>query len=288
MRWEGRRTSSNVEDRRGQRVARRGTLGCGGILLVLGIAWLTGADPRALLMLLGAVQQVAPPAAVERPSGPVGAPGDELGGFASRVLASTEDVWKEVFSASDQPYEEPRLVLFSGAVRSACGTASAAVGPFYCQLDQQVYLDTSFFRELSQRLGAPGDFAAAYVIAHEVGHHVQNQLGVADQVNRLRERASERQANALSVRMELQADCLAGVWGHHANRQQQIIEPGDFEEGMRAAASIGDDRLQRMAQGYVQPESWTHGSSEERVSWLRRGLESGNPDACDTFQQARR
>jgi predicted metalloprotease len=236
MRWEGRRTSSNVEDRRGQRVARRGTLGCGGILLVLGIAWLTGADPRALLMLLGAVQQVAPPAAVERPSGPVGAPGDELGGFASRVLASTEDVWKEVFSASDQPYEEPRLVLFSGAVRSACGTASAAVGPFYCQLDQQVYLDTSFFRE----------------------------------------------------RMELQADCLAGVWGHHANRQQQIIEPGDFEEGMRAAASIGDDRLQRMAQGYVQPESWTHGSSEERVSWLRRGLESGNPDACDTFQQARR
>jgi predicted metalloprotease len=175
------------------------------------------------------------------------------------------------------------MVLFTGAVQSACGTTSSAVGPFYCPGDRKLYLDLSFFDEMTHRLGAPGDFAQAYVIAHEVGHHVQNLLGIADKVNRLRHRGSDAEGNALSVRMELQADCLAGVWGHHAKRERNLIEPGDFEEGLRAASAIGDDRLQKMSRGYVQPESWTHGSSEQRMTWLKRGLDSGDANACDTF-----
>jgi uncharacterized protein len=180
-------------------------------------------------------------------------------------------------------YEEPRLVLFTRAVQSACGLGSAAVGPFYCPLDQKVYLDLSFFDELGRRFGAPGDFAQAYVIAHEVGHHVQNLLGIAERVNRLQRQTSRGEGNALSVRMELQADCFAGVWGHHAKRDRNLIEAGDFEEGLRAASAIGDDRLQHLSRGAVQPETWTHGSSEQRVTWLRRGLEAGDPSACDTF-----
>jgi len=184
-------------------------------------------------------------------------------------------------------YEDPRLVLFTGAVQSACGTTSSAVGPFYCPRDHKLYLDLSFFNEMSHRLGAPGDFAQAYVIAHEVGHHVQNLMGIAEKVTHLQHQASEREGNALSVRLELQADCFAGVWGHHTKRERNLIEPGDFEEGLKAAAAIGDDRLQKMGQGYVQPESWTHGSSEQRMTWLRKGLETGDPDACDTFASRR-
>lgn len=255
-------------------------IGCGGLILVLGIAWLTGADPTQLLSLLDDAQ---PGASVEVPSGTTGVPQDELGKFASVVLADTEATWGELFARSGDRYREPTLVLFTGAVASACGRASSAVGPFYCPADGKVYLDLSFFDELSRRFGAPGDFAAAYVIAHEIGHHVQNLVGASDEVRTRQQGAwSQEEANAWSVRLELQADCYAGVWGHHA-RQRGLIEPGDFEEGLRAAAAIGDDRLQRLGRGEVQPESFTHGSSEQRVQWLRRGLESGDPAACSTL-----
>jgi uncharacterized protein len=274
MRWEGREGSSNVEDRRGQGLSLgRGSLGCGGILLVGIIALLTGTDPSRLLQLLEGQATEAPRSG--DPGAPAAPPSDELGSFASVVLRDTEQTWEGIFRSSGQRYEPPKLVLFSRAVRSACGTGTSAVGPFYCRLDRTVYLDTSFFGELSRRFGAPGDFAAAYVIAHEVGHHVQTLLGVAER--------AERGGNAASVRMELQADCFAGVWGHHAHRDRNLIEPGDFEEGLRAAAAIGDDRMQSLSQGYVQPETWTHGSSEQRATWLKRGLESGDPNACDTF-----
>ena len=210
-------------------------------------------------------------------------PTTRWGSFAATVLASTEDVWTQVLGNGRGGYVAPRLVLFSGAVQSACGYTSAAVGPFYCPGDSQVYLDLSFFDELSRRFGASGDFAQAYVIAHEVGHHVQNLLGVSERVERARRGASAKDANALSVATELQADCLAGVWGFHANHDANLLEPGDVEEGLTAAAAIGDDTLQKQAQGYTVPETWTHGSSAARVKWLRRGLESGDPNDCDTF-----
>jgi predicted metalloprotease len=223
--------------------------------------------------VLTGAQEDAPPA-VEHPAGPAAPPRDTLGRFASVVLADTEDTWTALFRARGASYEPPTLVLFDGAVRSACGFGSAAVGPFYCPRDRKVYLDLSFFRELAQRFGAPGDFAAAYVVAHEVGHHVQETLGGASgELHRTR-------SGAASVRLELQADCLAGVWGYHAKHDRGIIEPGDFEAGLRAAAAIGDDRLQRMSQGYVQPEAWTHGSSDQRTAALRRGLDTGDPAAC--------
>ena len=281
MRWRGMRTSENVEDRRGSRVGGGGmAIGGGGLLLLIAFALLTGQDP---LVLLDAVS--GPSTSIESSGGrgAVGAPDDELGQFAATVLASTEDVWSQQFAGRRGGYEPPRLVLFSGAVESACGFNSAAVGPFYCPPDQRVYLDLSFFDELERRFSAPGDFAQAYVIAHEVGHHVQNLLGIAARVNEQRRRGSEEAANQLSVRMELQADCLAGVWAHHANRDGNLLEPGDIDEGLRAAAAIGDDRLQKRAQGYTVPESWTHGSSAMRSRWLRRGLESGDPEQCDTF-----
>jgi predicted metalloprotease len=285
MRWEGREGSSNVEDRRGMGMGRGAGLGCGGLLVVGVIALLTGADPAQILQLLSGAAE-----APTRETGPAQPgqtqPKDELGQFASVVLRDTEVTWNEVFAQQGASYQAPQLVLFDQAVRSACGTTSSAVGPFYCPLDRKVYLDLGFFNELGRRFGAPGDFAAAYVIAHEVGHHVQELLGVGRQVNQLRQRASEEESNQLSVRMELQADCLAGVWGHYADRRQ-VIEPGDFEEGLRAAAAIGDDRLQQMGQGYVQPESWTHGSSEQRTTWLRQGLSSGRIDSCDTFRARR-
>jgi predicted metalloprotease len=202
--------------------------------------------------------------------------------FVSTVLGDTEDTWNRIFAQTRTQYQEPVLVLFDGSVRSACGMASSAVGPFYCPTDHKVYLDLSFFRELDQRFGAPGDFAQAYVIAHEVGHHVQTLLGISSRVHQARSRASEAQANALSVRQELQADCYAGVWGHHAGRRD-MLEEGDVEEGLRAAAAIGDDRLQRQSQGYVAPESFTHGSAEQRQRWLRRGLQTGDIAQCDTF-----
>ena len=284
MRWEDERESENVEDRRGETPRRGVPIGIGGVLVVLLISYLTGADPRRLLLLLsgGDSPTSQAPAGAPPHAGP---PSDTLGRFASVVLASTEDVWKDVFARSGHTYRNPKLVLFSDAVESACGFTSSAVGPFYCPPDSKVYLDLSFFNELSNRFGAPGDFAQAYVIAHEVGHHVQNLLGVSEQVSRLQQRGSERQSNALSVRLELQADCLAGVWGHYANEKRKLIEPGDVEEGLGAAAAIGDDRLQREAGRRVQPESFTHGSSAERVRWFKQGLDGGSLEGCDTFRR---
>jgi predicted metalloprotease len=278
MRWEGLRGSSNVEDRRGQPLRGGLALGGGGLLLVVVVSLLLGQNP---LQILSVIEQ-GPPAAIESQSEPTGPPEDRLGKFASVVLADTEETWTNIFKESGKRYVEPRLVLFSGAVRSACGLGTATVGPFYCQVDQKVYLDLSFFDELRHRFGAPGDFGAAYVIAHEIGHHVQQLIGSNREAARLGQQSGSRR-NALSVRLELQADCFAGVWGHHADRDRKMIDAGDFAEGLRAAAAIGDDRLQRMSKGYVQPESWTHGSSEQRAKWLQRGLQTGDLAACDTF-----
>jgi predicted metalloprotease len=281
MRWEGQEQSDNVEDRRGMRLpGGRAGLGCGGVLLVLVIALLTGKDPAQLLRLLesqSGVEQTVPEGGAPAPTN------DRASRFARTILKSTEDVWGEVFAKSGRRYEEPTLVLFGGEVESACGYTTAAVGPFYCPADHKLYLDFSFFDELNQRFGAPGEFAQAYVIAHEIGHHVQNLLGIADRVTEAQQRSGRRQANALSVGMELQADCLAGVWAMHANQTKRWLERGDVESALNAAAAIGDDRLQRLGQGYVQPESWTHGSSEQRVTWLRRGLETGDPNSCKTL-----
>jgi predicted metalloprotease len=282
MRWEGQRESENVEDRRGMGPARVGGIGLGGIVLVLAISYFTGTNPLTLLNMLNGVQEITSPSADQEPA-PMGSPNDSLGKFASVVLADTEATWETVLPRLGRQYENPRLVLFTGGVQSACGTTSAAVGPFYCPGDRKVYLDLSFFNEMSHRLGAPGDFAQAYVIAHEVGHHIQNLLGIASKVNRLQRQGTEPEGNALSVRMELQADCFAGVWEYHAKRERNLIEPGDFEEGLRAASAIGDDQLQKMSRGYTRPESWTHGSSAQRMTWLRKGLESGDPNTCDTF-----
>lgn len=284
MRWLGRRASAQVEDRRGGRsIGRRGFgLGCGGVVLVLLFSILTGQDPLQLLEVIGG----GPPAASTQPPGPGASSSsdtqDAQKEFVSVVLADTEDIWGQLFTKMGRRYELPKLVLFSDAVPSACGYNSSAVGPFYCPADRKVYIDLSFFDQLHRQFGAPGDFAQAYVLAHEVGHHVQNLLGISDEVQRLRQRASQAQGNELSVRLELQADCLAGVFGYHNRRH---LEAGDVEEGMRAAAAIGDDLIQRRSSGYVHPESWTHGSSEQRMRWLRRGLESGDPDVCETFEQ---
>jgi predicted metalloprotease len=280
MRWESRRRSSNIEDRRGMRAA--GPVGVGGIgtiAVVLLISYLTGTNPLELLQYTGGAPGAAPS------SGPTGAPSDDpQAEFVAVVLADTEEAWDRVFAASGERYQPPVLVLFDGQVQSACGLGSSAMGPFYCPADRQVFLDLSFFRELDQRFGAPGDFAQAYVVAHEVGHHVQNLLGVSSRVTQMQRQTSEVQANALSVRLELQADCFAGIWGNHAGRTD-LLDQGDAEEGMRAAAAIGDDRLQRQSQGTIVPESFTHGSSDQRVEWLRRGLSSGRIQDCDTFGQ---
>jgi predicted metalloprotease len=282
MRLEDQPESTNVEDARGGGggfpIGGRGAgIGCGGLLLILLVSWLTGINPLQLLNMVSSSSPSASTApANPSQSAPVRAPNDQLGKFASVVLASTESVWTDLFAKSGKTYEKPKLVLFTGGMRSACGIASTASGPFYCQLDHKVYLDTSFFQELSQRFGAPGEFADAYVIAHEIGHHVQNQLGLFDRVS--------REDRAASVAVELQADCYAGVWGYHANKDRHMIEPGDFEAGLRAASAIGDDRLQKMSQGYVSPDSFTHGSSNERTGWLRRGLTTGDPGQCDTFR----
>jgi predicted metalloprotease len=283
MRWESGRRSSNIEDRRGLRVG--GPVGVGGIgtiLIVLVIAYLTGQNPLQLLQTVNDTGDgAAPDVATGVPSG------DPSAEFVAVVLGDTEETWDRVFAQAGDRYDPPVLVLFEDQVQSACGFASAAVGPFYCPGDRKVYLDLSFFRDLSQQFGAPGDFAQAYVVAHEVGHHVQNLLGVASRVDQMRRQMSETQANALSVRQELQADCFAGVWGHHAQRKD-LLEPGDIEEGLQAAAAIGDDRLQRQSRGYITPESFTHGSSAQRVDWLRRGLDAGQLDQCDTFGSSSR
>jgi len=279
MRLEGERESRNVEDRRGMGVPI-GIAGGGiGTVVLVVLALLLGVDPRVILS--GGPEETQQQASSSQYAPPGGQ--DQLRSFVARVLASTEDVWTSIFQANGRHYDEPKLVLFSGAVQSACGTATTAVGPFYCPGDNQVYLDLSFFRDMQRRLGAPGDFAEAYVIAHEVGHHVQTELGIMQRVDALRARLDPEQRNALSVRVELQADCFAGVWANHAERMRNILEQGDIEEGMNAAAAVGDDRLQRRAQGYVVPESFTHGSSAQRVRWFRRGLESGDIRQCDTF-----
>jgi predicted metalloprotease len=277
MRWQGRQGSSNVEDRRGVRVGRAGGIGIGTIVLAL-IAIYFGQDPSVVL-------QGVQPSAPTSQEGPYQETPEEAQSreFVSVVLADTEETWGEIFRQAGRTYEPPKLVLFSGAVESACGFAEAAVGPFYCPGDHKVYIDLSFYQELQTRFGAPGDFAQAYVVAHEIGHHVQTLLGISEQNMAARQRASQAEANALSVRQELQADCFAGIWAHNADRSRQLLEQGDVEEGLNAAAAIGDDRLQKQGRGYVSPESFTHGSSEQRVRWFKRGLESGSVQACDTF-----
>jgi predicted metalloprotease len=257
-------------------------LGGGGVLLLLAISLLTGQNPLELLVMLNANAPVSAPQA-PRPAGT-----DEAADFVSVILADTEDTWGAMFSSAGQTYPSPKLVLFSDMVESACGMNSTATGPFYCPGDRKVYLDLGFLRELKQ-LGVSGDFAVAYVIAHEVGHHVQNVVGAERRLRQLQSRVSSRaEANALTVLMELQADCYAGVWAHHANNQRQLLEEGDIEEGLKAAAAIGDDRLQRMAGRSVNPDAFTHGSSQQRVQWFRTGLQSGNVDTCNTFAQLER
>jgi len=278
MLWKGQRQSDNVEDRRGMSgggMAIGG--GLGGIVLLV-IALLLGADPRQLLEQSRGVD----PSSGTSTSRPTNPQEDELKQFSATVLASTEDVWTDIFRQQGRSYSKPTLVLFTEAVRSACGEAGASVGPFYCPGDQKLYLDLSFFNDLQTRFRAPGDFAQAYVIAHEVGHHVQNLLGTMDKVDSVRGRMSEAEANQLSVRLELQADFLAGVWAHYA-QQKGILEAGDIEEALGAASAVGDDRLQREGQGYVIPDSFTHGTSEQRIRWFRKGFESGDLRQGDTF-----
>lgn len=285
MRWEGGRRSDNVEDRRGMRVGGKGLAvgGLGTVALVL-IAMFLGVDPSVVL------NQVAGPTATEeQQANPASRSPEEnrLAEFSSVVLADTEDVWNQVFREAGSQYQLPKMVLFSGAVNSACGFAQAAMGPFYCPNDQKLYLDLSFFNDLHTRHGAPGDFAQAYVIAHEVGHHVQNLMGILEQTHAAKARASEEEANAIQVRVELQADCLSGVWANRAHQNRQILESGDIEEALGAAAGVGDDRLQKQSRGYVVPESFTHGSSEQRMRWFMIGAKSGDPNQCNTFKAAR-
>ena len=276
MKWQGRTGSTNVEDRRGAGGMRMGLPlggGIGGIVLLLLYSALTGTNPIDIVNSGAPTEETAP----------TGAPAnDPQAQFISVVLKSTEDVWGKLFNERRASYEPPVLVLFSDATQSACGLGQSAMGPFYCPRDRKVYLDLSFFQELAERFGAPGEFARAYVVAHEVGHHVQTLTGLSDRVAAAREQGDRSSSNALSVQQELQADCFAGVWGHYAARDG-LVEPGDAEDGLRAAAAIGDDRLQKQSQGRVVPESFTHGSSAQRVEWLKRGLESGRMEACDTF-----
>jgi len=324
MRWRGQRESENVEDRRdegggfgfpfpgggGGRFPSGGGGGGGigilGLLILLGLMFFFGLDPRVIM----------------QPGGPGGGPGgdetnfpdirlpqerpdttnfpvpgqqgspierpqttseDDLKQFVAVVLADTEDVWRDLFARYGERYSDPKLVLFSGGVRSACGIGMAQMGPFYCPYDEKVYIDLDFYGDLKNRFGAPGDMAQAYVIAHEIGHHVQKLLGIADQVEALKQRMGQAQANALQVRMELQADCFAGIWANRAQDSKDIIEPGDIDDALRAASAIGDDRIQKQTQGYVVPDAFTHGSSEQRVRWFKRGYQSGKLDACDTF-----
>ncbi|WP_454917854.1 KPN_02809 family neutral zinc metallopeptidase [Xanthobacter sediminis] len=299
MRWEDYRSSDNVEDRRGQgggfqMPGGRGGLGIGTIIVVGLIGWALGINPAILIGGLEAIngggsqqQQYVPPRQGGAQTAGQGSPKDQLGRFAAAVLAQTEDVWTEVFRAEGRTYQDPKLVLFSGATRSACGGAQSAMGPFYCPADQKVYLDLSFFQEMKSRFNAGGDFAAAYVIAHEVGHHVENLTGILPKVQQAQARASSRaEANALSVRVELMADCLAGVWAYHANARYRILEPGDVEQALNAASAIGDDTLQKRSQGYAVPDSFTHGTSRQRINWFTRGLKSGSMQQCNTFQGA--
>ncbi len=294
MKWEGNRESDNVEDRRSDEGGGFGggggllggrSIGIGTIVVALLGGWVLGINPLTLLSMLSGggaptaqVQQEQQQRPAQRPPAD-----DRMAAFVSTVLADTEDVWKDVFAKSGGTYQEPRLVLFRGATQTACGQGQAAMGPFYCPGDQKVYIDLGFYETLKNRLGAPGDFAQAYVIAHEVGHHVQNLLGISGKMNQMRGRVSKVEYNALSVRLELQADCFAGVWANHAQSARQILEQGDVEEAMNAAAKIGDDALQRSGGGAVVPDSFTHGTSAQRQRWFDAGLKNGTIKACDTF-----
>ena len=297
MEWKGRRQSDNIEDRRsagtgglgddpfggGRRVRipigrGGGGLGIGSIVLILIVCWFLGINPLTLLDggMGGTNLQTESNQPASTPQN------DEMTAFVRTVLAETEDTWTGIFKANGRTYEEPRMVLFSGATQSACGSASAATGPFYCPGDRKVYLDTDFFRQLDQQFGASGDFAEAYVIAHEVGHHVQNLLGILPKFNQMRQSMSEGDANRMSVRVELQADCFAGIWGKFT-QQKGILDAGDLEEALNAAQQIGDDTLQKRSQGYVVPDSFNHGTSAQRVKWFKRGFDTGDMKACDTF-----
>jgi predicted metalloprotease len=293
MKWEGHETSRNVEDRRGEapgsgrrpRLGGGKGLGLGTIVIALVAGWIFGINPMTVLGVLsgGGPGDVSAPVAQQAPA--AGAqPADREGLFVSTVLRDTERVWGQQFQAAGGQYREPRLVLFRGATPTACGTGESAMGPFYCPGDSKVYIDLDFFDTLSQRLGAPGDFAQAYVIAHEVGHHIQTITGISKQVREAQSRASKAQQNQLQVLMELQADCYAGIWAHHAERSRQILEQGDIEEALAAASAVGDDTIQKRMQGYVQPESFTHGTAQQRMQWFKRGLETGSMQACDTFK----
>ncbi|UCV29205.1 KPN_02809 family neutral zinc metallopeptidase [Ferribacterium limneticum] len=292
MRMDDQRESDNLEDRRGSGMGGGGGLRLGGgrmglgtIAIALVASYFLGVNPLTVLNMLSgggmpAIEQSAP--AAHRPPAD-----DQMAKFVSKVLASTEDTWNEVFRANGRQYQEPKLVLFTGATPTACGTGQSAMGPFYCPGDQKVYIDLAFYRDLKDRFKAPGEFAQAYVIAHEVGHHVQNLLGIAEKVHTTQQRVGKAEANALSVRMELQADCLAGVWGKRTDTMKNVLEPGDLEAALTAASAIGDDRLQQQAQGRIVPESFTHGSSDQRVRWFRKGFETGDMNQCNTFKTDR-
>ena len=302
MRWRMGRQSQNVEDRRGSsggfggglggglgggmpRIpmggrARAGGIGGFGLIVIIVLMLVFGVDPS---MLLQGNMSGAPTYTPGDNSMIQTGSDDELKQFSASVLGSTEDVWKGIFQQAGRQYHEPTLVLFSGAVQSACGYTQSAVGPFYCPGDQKLYIDLDFLQQLTQQLNAPGDFAQAYVIAHEVGHHVQNELGVMEKTQAMQQQMSDEERNAISVRVELQADCFAGVWAHHVNSETQMIEPGDIEEAINAASAVGDDAIQQQTQGYVRPESFTHGTSQQRMKWFNTGFHSGDPGTCDTF-----
>ena len=289
MKWDGNRESDNVEDARGSgggggggfRIGG-GSVGIGSVAIALVAGWIFGINPLTVLGLLGGGSPS--PQVQQAPAGKPPAT-DQTARFVSTILADTEDVWRAQFKQAGMTYTEPKLRLFRGSEPTACGTGQAAMGPFYCPGDQKVYIDLGFFDVMKQRLGAPGDFAQAYVIAHEVAHHVQNLTGITGKVDAMRGRGSEAQQNALSVRLELQADCFAGVWAHDAQGARQILEQGDIEEAMNAAQQIGDDALQRKSQGTVRPESFTHGTSAQRMAWFKRGLQTGSVPQCNTFEE---
>ena len=280
MRWRGGRRSTNIEDRRGARTAPRLLGGGIGTIVLVLVAMYFGIDPTPLLQSVQSGQSASTsgtqPTAEDLKN-------DPLADMVAVVIADTEDVWHEIFKNQGRTYQEPTLVMFTGATRSACGLGQAAMGPFYCPADQKAYIDLSFYDQMRTRFSAPGDFAQAYVIAHEIGHHVQNLLGISGQVHSMKQRLNQADANALSVRLELQADCLAGVWANRADRARSILEAGDVEEALNAASAIGDDTLQRQSRGTVVPESFTHGTSAQRQRWFRAGLKTGDPDRCDTF-----
>ena len=284
MRLDDQDESSNVEDRRGRSGGGlgRGGIGIGTVVIAIAASYFFGMDPSVILGLMSdAPSQSASQAPSRKPPA-----NDEMARFVSKVLGSTEATWEQIFREGNSRYEQPKLVLFSGATPTACGTGQSAMGPFYCPEDQKVYIDLSFYQDLKTRFHAPGEFAQAYVIAHEVGHHVQNLLGISDTVHRARQGASTARSNALSVRMELQADCFAGVWGNRADAAKNIIEPGEIKQALNAASAIGDDRLQQQSQGRIVPESFTHGTSEQRMRWFKRGLDTGDLRQCDTFKAA--